>query len=101
MWKRDISSAFRRVPICAEHLEFAWVTWLDAGIIWIAQHLGMPFGTVRAVYAWHRLGHSLLFLVLVVMKAPVGRYVDDYFGASRQGVTMTGGVCLSILASLI
>ena len=22
LWKRDISSAFRRVPICAQHLEF-------------------------------------------------------------------------------
>eukprot|EP00971_Amphidinium_carterae_P084582 1674340-Amphidinium_carterae.1 len=24
MWKRDVSKAFRRLPICADHLEFAW-----------------------------------------------------------------------------
>jgi hypothetical protein len=61
----------------------------------------MPLGTVSAVYAWHRLGHALLLLVLVLMKAPLGRYVDDYFGASKEGVCYTGGVCLTIVATLI
>ena len=32
----------------------------------------------------------------------MGRYVDDYFGACRQGVTYAGGVCvcLNIIATL-
>ena len=101
LWKRDVSSAFRRVPILAGHLDLSWVAWFDAGKFWIAQHLGMPFGTVSAVYAWHRLGHALLFIVVTLLKAPMGRYVDDYFGASRQGVEYTGGVCLTILAALV
>ena len=101
LWKRDISSAFRRVPIWAEHLDLAWVCWITAGRIWVAQHLGMPFGTVSAVYAWHRVGHALLFIVLVLFKAPMARYVDDYFGCSRDGVVFSGGVCLTIVASLL
>jgi len=101
LWKRDISSAFRRVPICARHLEFSWVAFWSEGLVWISQHLGMPFGAVSAVYAWHRVGHALAIIVLCTFRAPLGRYVDDYFGADRQGVTYTGGVCLTIVATLL
>ena len=92
LWKRDVSTAFRRVPILAAHLDLSWVAWWDAGQFWIAQHL---------VPAWHRLGHALLVIVMVLLKAPMGRNVDDYFGASRQGVHYTGGVCLTIIAALV
>jgi hypothetical protein len=101
LWKRDVSSAFRRIPIFKDHLDLTWVAWWSAGRSWVAQHLGMPFGTVSAVYAWHRMGHALLLMVLVLMKAPLGRYVNDYFGASKDGVCFTGGVCLTIVATLI
>ena len=101
MWKRDISSAFRRIPIRADHLDLAWVAWMSNNEIWISQHLGMPFGTVSAVYAWHRMGHALLLIVLALLKAPMGRYVDDFFGASREGLTCTGGYCLSVVAALV
>ena len=101
MWKRDVASAFRRVPICVNHLDLAWVIWASGGQLWAAQHLGMPFGTVSAVYAWHRVGHALLFLVLKLFRAPLGRYVDDFFGASRSGVQFCGGTCLTIMAALI
>jgi hypothetical protein len=101
MWKRDVSSAFRRVPIFHLHLDLAWVVWCCMGDIWTAGHMGMPFGTVSAVYAWHRIGHALLFLVLRLFLAPLGRYVDDYFGASKQGVRWSGGACLSVIAALL
>ena len=101
MWKRDVSSAFRRVPILARHIDRAWVVWMSENGCWVASHLGMPFGTVSAVYAWHHSGHALQSSVLVLCKAPLGRYVDDFFGASRVGVRFSGGVCLSILAALL
>ena len=101
MWKRDISSAFRRVPIFVEHLDLAWIVWLCAGLTWTAGHVGMPFGTVSAVYAWHRVGHALFLIIVKCLKAPMGRYVDDYFGASRSGVEWNGGACLTVLASLL
>lgn len=51
MWKRDVSRAFRCVPVAADHLETAWAVWVHQGLLWVAQHKGMPFGTVSAVYA--------------------------------------------------
>lgn len=101
MWKCDVSSAFRRVPICSHQLDLAWVVWASEGQLWAAQHLGMPFGTVSAVYAWHRVGHALLLIILKLFLAPLGRYVDDFFGTSRSGVQLCGGTCLTVMAALI
>ena len=101
LWKRDVSQAFRRVPVAPEHLEFMWGVWVHDGTVWVAQHQGSPFGTVAAVYAWHRVGFFLLLIVLVLFRAPGNRYVDDFFGASKRGVRLTGGVILSILASIL
>ena len=73
MWKRDISSAFRRVPILATHLDLAWAVWQCGCDLFAAGHLGMHFGTVNSVYAWHRVGHALWYLVVVGLRAPMGR----------------------------
>ena len=43
------------------------------------------------------MGNLLSWILLTVAKAPVGRYVDDFFGASRDGVFWTGGRLLDIL----
>ena len=101
MWKRDISKAFRRVPIASEHLDLSWVVFAFAGTTWVAQHTGMPFGTVSANMAWHRVGNLLAAIVRRAFLAPLGRYVDDYFGASRPGLKWTGGRILSIIAMLM
>ena len=101
MWKRDISKAFRRVPVFFQHLQFAWVVWVHQGQLLKAQHRGMPFGTISAVYAWHRVGHVLLMVVLVVCCCPVARYVDDFFGADREGLVYSGGNCLSVISKLV
>ena len=101
MWKRDISKAFRRLPVQISHLDMSWVVFLHAGIIWAVQHLGMPFGTTAAVYAWHRIGGFMSAVVQRLCNAPVARYVDDYFGASRSGVKYSGGKCLEIFAELL
>ena len=60
----------------------------------------MPFGVVASVVAWHRIGAWLSRVVLQSAKAPVARYVDDFFGASKAGVKWTGGRILSLLCSL-
>ena len=67
----------------------------------VAQHLAMPFGTTSAVHAWHRTGAFLLAAVRRLCLAPSGRYVDDFFGASREGVYWTGGKCLDVIADLV
>ena len=101
LWKRDIGMAFRRLAVCADHLDLTWVCFMYQGVQMVAQHLGMPFGTTSAVHAWHRAGAFLLAVVRRICHAPAARYVDDYFGCSRQGVVWHGGACLDVIAELV
>ena len=84
-----------------DHLDMWWVAWMDEGVAWAAQHLGAPFGATSAVYAFHRFGSFLAAAVRRLGRAPLGRYVDDFFGASRIGVYWTGARMLSVLTELI
>ena len=101
LWKRDASQAFRRIPIARQHLDLTWVVFLAFGVAYAAQHRGMPFGTISAVYAWHRVGGFLLCILRRLFLAPGCRYTDDYFGCNRKDVQFTGGHCLSFVADLI
>ena len=101
LWKRDIGMAFRRLAIATQHLDLSWVVFMAEGVAMVAQHLAMPFGTTSAVHAWHRTGAFLLAAVRRLCLAPAARYVDDYFGVSRDDVFWTGGKCLDILAELL
>ena len=74
LWKADINSAFRRVPVLpgsfsllrwanlacsclAGHRQFAGVTFkCEDGEVYEARHLGMPFGSVASVHNWDRIG---------------------------------------------
>ena len=101
LWKRDISKAFRRVPVRADHLVFAWTVWLHKGGLMVAQHKGMPFGTVSAVYAWHRVGFMLCCILRALFLCPAARYVDDFFGASRLGIQWHAGRVLTVISKLL
>lgn len=59
MWKADIDSAYRRIPVLPAHRPFAWVVFLWAGCAFAAQHVGLPFGSVASVHHWNRIGQSL------------------------------------------
>ena len=64
MWKADIDSAYRRIPVLPAHRQFAWVSFLCGGIARVAQHFALPFGSVASVHHWNRIGEPLLLLVL-------------------------------------
>ena len=60
IWKADIDSAFRRLPIKPAHRNFAWVAWrVDEIRMAIAQHFSMPFGAIASVHFWDRIGQKL------------------------------------------
>ena len=61
----------------------------------------MPFGATSSVYAWHRVGNLLAWLIMTQAKSPLGRYVDDFFGAARTDIRWTGGYLLDILCSCL
>ena len=73
LYKADIDSAYRRVPIlpgrscprawlallCTSlpgHRKFAAVVYKLSGKIYMAQHAALPFGAAAAVQGWHRIG---------------------------------------------
>ena len=101
LWKRDITSAFRRIPIQEDHLDLSFVVFMVDMVVWLAHHVGMPFGTTSAVHSWHRVGSLLSTIARRFFRAPAAKFVDDYFGASVAGVRLTGGHCLDILGSIV
>ena len=106
LWKADIDSAFRRIPIMPSQRSFAWVALrTDSGLV-VAQHLSIPFGSSASGYHWDRIGTSIGYHVphfctplrllctgaLVtaiarrILHLPVLRFVDDYFAMDRGAV---------------
>ena len=43
MWKRDLKSAFRNVPLDQKHKWCSWSAWKVGGIVMMARHLAAPF----------------------------------------------------------
>ena len=84
LFKADIDSAFRRVPVQESHKWATGVAYLVKDQPMIAFHHGMPFGATSSVIAWHRIGELLTALARKLLKIPIFRYVDDYFAAERK-----------------
>jgi hypothetical protein len=60
MWKADIDSAFRRIPIKKSHRDLAWTAWRTGNKVGMAKHYCMPFGAIASVHYWDRIGMTLL-----------------------------------------
>ena len=56
LWKADIASAYRRIPVAPAHRQFGHVVFSVAGQTMVSQHLGLPFGAVASVHHWNRVG---------------------------------------------
>ena len=84
LWKADVDSAFRRIPIRVEHRQYARIVMQVGAELLTAQHLTMMFGSVGSVSAWHRVGCLLRALARRLLMLPVLTYVDDYFAIDRE-----------------
>ena len=62
MYKGDIGSAYRRVPLKPEHRPYATVAYKHKGSIVLLQHMAAPFGGISSVHHWEREGQFLDFL---------------------------------------
>ena len=47
------------------------------------------------------MGEMLVTMLRVVALCPALRYVDDFFGVSVDGVTLTGGLMLRVLTARV
>ena len=84
-----------------EHHDLTYVVFMAHGEALVAQHVAMPFGTTSAVHAWHRTGTWLSNVLRRFFRVPVGKFVDDFFGVSAEGVRLGGGQCLDALGRLV
>ena len=71
------------------------------GELWVSVHYAVFFGATSAVYAWHRVGNFITYILRTLPKCPVGRYVDDFFGASRAGLYWHGGRMIDVSSALL
>ena len=101
MFKADIDSAYRRIPICGQHLWACAVVFKCCGEIWTAQHRAMPFGAVAAVHAWERVGALVCHIACRLLRLTLFRYVDDFFGCERPAVLQHGLGCFVRLTRLL
>ena len=85
LWKLDVDSAFRRVPLLPAHRWAAAIAFIFAGVVcqlckaMVATHNACPFGAVSSVHTWERVGAMLSHFGRVLLMLPVYRYVDDFF----------------------
>ena len=85
LWKADIKSAFRRLPIQPEQRWLAWVVLTCENVPYIARHNSCMFGAAASVMAWDRVGEMIKAVCLKILKIPVFRWVDDFFSAEPEG----------------
>ena len=101
LWKADVDSAFRRIPIKAAHRHLMWVVVRENGEDWVARHNAACFGATASVHAWNRIGALFGHIARRLLKIPILRYVDDYFTAERPAVAQHGMRCFMKMCRLL
>ncbi|CAK0899991.1 unnamed protein product, partial [Prorocentrum cordatum] len=85
LWKADIDSAHRRIPLAPADRWAAVSVFKERGRLWCSQHLVCPFGALASCRDWGRVAAMLSHFARRLAKLPVSRYVDDYFAPDRPG----------------
>ena len=60
-----------------------YVAWKSENEIYIAKQRALPFGSIRAVYGWHRFANLYGAIARILMLIPVAKFVDDIFGTDK------------------
>jgi len=83
LFKADIASAFRRIPLMPEHRWAAGIMYGWKGRIWTSVHNSCPFGAKASVFNWERVGRFLRTVARRLLHIAVLEYVDDYSAAEN------------------
>ena len=80
--KADFVGAFKTLPICSSHLQFAIAaTRRVDGTAACLQMWSLPFGARTSVFGFERVGLALQAILAHIFFLVVLRYVDDVFSA--------------------
>ena len=74
LWKADVDSAYRRIPVAPSHRQYAWTVFKAEGETMVAQHLCLPFGAVASVHHWNRAGDLFKTIARKLLHVPVLRH---------------------------
>lgn len=98
LFKADVDSAYRRIPVKEDHRWVAGVAFMRGGIVFKSMHFACPFGAAASGNAWERIGTAIGHLATHFLFLAVLQYVDDFFGPERAA-TMSNAV--DIFARLV
>lgn len=95
LFKADIASAFRRIPLMPEHMWAAGIMYWYKGSIWTSVHKSCPFGAKASVFNWERVGRFLRTVARRLLHIGMFEYVDDYFAAEHPSVVEHAMECFA------
>lgn len=97
LFKADIDSAYRRVPLLPEHRKYANIMFLFNDVVYVCAHLAMMFGAVASVHAWHRVACLLRAIARRCLKLPMLCFVDDFFSVESSSAAEHAKQCFARL----
>ena len=68
IFKCDVDSAFRRIPVNPAHRWLLWVVVKSSRGVLAARHNACPFGCTASVHHWNRVGAMLRHLALCLLR---------------------------------
>lgn len=95
LWKADIDSAYRRIPLDPADRWAAVSIFKEGDRLWCSQHQVCPFGALASCHDWDRVAAMLAHFARQLAKLPVLRYVDDYFSPDRSGAVEHAKLCFA------
>ncbi|CAK0846148.1 unnamed protein product, partial [Prorocentrum cordatum] len=95
LWKADIDSAYRRIPLDPADRWAAVSIFKQGDRLWCSQHQVCPFGALASCHDWGRVAAMLAHFARQLAKLPVLRYVDDYFSPDRSGAVEHAKLCFA------
>ena len=101
LWKLDVDSAYRRLPLACCDQWAAWSAFRYMEQIFVSMHLACPFGATASVQAWQRIAAAVTFLARTILALSVFCYVDDYIGVDRPECVEHAMQCMARLVRAI
>ena len=95
MFKADVASAFRRIPIRPDHTWAAGIMYKYRGQVMFCKHFSAPFGASSSVYNWERVGRFFCTLARRLLHIALLEYVDDHFAAERSATVEHAMLCFA------
>ena len=99
LFNADVASAYRRVPVHPDDWCFTGTVFSAFGKMWFSAHRSCPFGALASVWHFHRVANFILRFMRTKMMFIIMKFVDDFFGVCREGLSVSPTVALDVACS--